>query len=434
MMPSLTAPWLFLAVSLVGAAFTATVVLRIRRISYFIIPYFFMGWLTGELAVHHVAWQAVATVAFVALGALDAWPGWVGLVITLASWALLFAFHRRAGAAGDVFADALREHLAESDEALRTPPAIRFRQVARPFKFRKAEVECIRNVSYGPHGKRNQLDIYRPRATPGRPREASGSSPVLFQIHGGGWLIGNKHEQALPLMYHLAARGWVCVAANYRLSPRATFPDHLIDVKRALAWIREHGAEYGADPRFVVVTGGSAGGHLAALVALTANDPEYQPGFEHVDTTVQGCVPFYGVYDFLDRHGERGKAAMAPFLSRLVMKSSAEAQRVEWDKASPIARVHAEAPPFFVIHGTHDSLAYVEDTRHFVRALRDVSRQPVVYAELPGAQHAFDIFHSTRSAHAVTAVTRYVGRLYAAWRAGQGTPSERELRDAAIGG
>ena len=422
----MAASWLFLLVSLVGAAFTATVVLRIRRISYLIIPYFFMGWLTGELALHHVAWQAIATVVFVAFGALDGWPGWLGLAITFGSWVVLLGFHRRAGDTGGIFADALREHLADADEDVRTPPAIRFRQVARPFKFRKAEVERIRNVSYGPHGKRNQLDIYKPR-------DATGSSPVLFQIHGGGWLIGNKEEQALPLMYHLASRGWVCVAANYRLSPRATFPDHLIDVKRALAWIKRHGAEYGADPRFVVVTGGSAGGHLAALVGLTANDPEYQPGFEDVDTSVQGCVPFYGVYDFLDRHGERGKAAMAPFLSRLVMKSSPETDREAWEKASPIARVHADAPPFFVIHGTHDSLAYVEDTRHFVAALRAVSRQPVVYAELPGVQHAFDIFHSTRSAYAVEAVTRYVERLYGSWRAGQAVPAEQELRDVAIG-
>jgi len=149
-----------------------------------------------------------------------------------------------------------------------------------------------------------------------------------------------------------------------------------------------------------VVTGGSAGGHLAALVALTANEAEYQPGFEDVDTTVQGCVPFYGVYDFLDSHGERGKASMAPFLERLVMKCSPLTVRAAWEKASPIYRVHADAPPFFVIHGTHDSLAYVEDTRHFVAALRAASRAPVVYAELPGAQHAFDVFHSRRSAYA----------------------------------
>jgi acetyl esterase/lipase len=413
-----TVAWAFLAVSLVGAAFTATVVLRIRRIRYLLVPYFFGAWLTGELAVHHVAWQALASLVFVALGALDAWPGVLALAITLVSWAALLAFQRGAGGAGGVFDAALREHLAE--RAGDPFAKVRFRAVARPFKFRKHQVDRIRNIAYGPAGRRNLLDVYRPR-------DARGPCPTLFQIHGGGWTIGQKDQQALPLMYHLAARGWVCVAANYRLSPRATFPDHLIDVKRALAWIKQHGAEHGADPDFVIVTGGSAGGHLAAMVALTANDPEYQPGFEDVDTTVQGCVPFYGVYDFLDRHGERGKNSMAPFLQRLVMKCSPVEHRARWDRASPIARVHANAPPFFVIHGTHDSLAFVEDTRHFVAALRAVSRRPVVYAELPGAQHAFDIFHSTRSAYAVEAVTRFVEAVYAAHQTAHASVVEDNL-------
>ena len=81
--------------------------------------------------------------------------------------------------------------------------------------------------------------------------------------------------------------------------------------------------------------------------------------------------------------------------------------------ASPIAKVHAGAPPFFVIHGTHDALAYVEEARHFVEALRGVSANPVLYAELPGAQHAFDTFHSRRSAHAVDAVASFLGYLHA---------------------
>ncbi len=124
-------------------------------------------------------------------------------------------------------------------------------------------------------------------------------------------------------------------------------------------------------------------------------------------------MPFYGVYDFLDRHGARGSASMVPFLERVVMKCSPTTERARWDEASPIARVHEGAPPFFVIHGTHDALAYVEEARHFVAALRAVSRNPVLYAELPGAQHAFDTFHSRRSAHAVDAVACFLGYLRA---------------------
>ena len=125
---------------------------------------------------------------------------------------------------------------------------------------------------------------------------------MLFQVHGGAWVTGMKEGQAEPLMGHLAERGWVCVAPNYRLSPRATWPDHIVDVKRALAWVKQNIAEHGGDPDFVVITGGSAGGHLCALTALTPNLAEWQPGFEDVDTSVVAAVPFYGVYDFTNHY------------------------------------------------------------------------------------------------------------------------------------
>ena len=237
---------------------------------------------------------------------------------------------------------------------------------------------------------------------------------MLLQIHGGGWMMGNKHEQALPLLYHLAARGWVIVTPNYGLSPNARFPAHLVDCKRALAWVRRHIADYGGDPAFVAVTGGSAGGHLAALVALTANDPRLQPGFEEVDTRVAAAVPFYGVYDFLDRQGHKGDgAAMVRWLEQTVMPGPASKDPALWDLASPIALLRPDAPPFFVLHGTHDSLASVEDARHFAAQLRAVSRQPVVYAELPGAQHAWDVFRSVRAMESVQAVTRFLEWVHA---------------------
>jgi acetyl esterase/lipase len=119
----------------------------------------------------------------------------------------------------------------------------------------------------------------------------------MVYIHGGAWIIGEKREQGKPMMYELVARGWVCVAINYRLSPKATWPDHIVDAKRAVAWVKEHIAEYGGDPSFVAVSGGSAGGHLCALLALSAGDPTFQPGFEEADTSVEACVPFYGVMD-----------------------------------------------------------------------------------------------------------------------------------------
>ena len=276
------------------------------------------------------------------------------------------------------------------------------RELAAPFALRSPGVEWIRNLPYADGHARHVLDVYRPAG-------GCTHAPVLLQIHGGGWMLGNKHEQALPLIYHLAQRGWVVVTPNYRLSPKARFPAHLVDCKRALAWVRQNISAYGGDPGFVAVTGGSAGGHLTALMALTGNDARLQPGFEDVDTSVAAAVPFYGVYDFTDRFGLKpGGDAMVRWLEKTVMPCSPSTDPGLWDLASPIAQVRPDAPPFLILHGTHDSLASVEEARHFAGQLRALSSNAVVYAELPGAQHAWDVFRSLRALESVHAVTRFL--------------------------
>ena len=405
--------WLFLAVSLWGAWFTYNAHRPRGAGPRFSIVSFFGGWLTSELALHHIAWQAVATLGFGLAGAFGAWPGLLGLGVTLASWVGLGLAQLRAMRSGEVVEAALREGLGP-EYALAIRPELRetlvgdvdWLRVARPFPIRSRDVERIRDVRYGrAKGVDLDLDVYRSSSAPQ-------NAPVLFQIHGGGWTIGSKDEQGLPLMTHLAQRGWVCVAANYRLSPHATFPDHLIDLKRARAWIGEHIAEHGGDPDFVAVTGGSAGGHLAALVALTANDPEYQPGFEAVDTSVRCCVPFYGVYDFTNHKQTLLHDGMTGFLEKQIMKGSLDEIRADWERASPIHRVHADAPPFFVIHGELDTLVPVGEAREFVTALRRVGCESVTYAELPGAQHAFELFPSVRTLYTINAVDRFLANVY----------------------
>ncbi len=103
---------------------------------------------------------------------------------------------------------------------------------------------------------------------------------------------------------------------------------------------------------------------------------------------------------------------MAPFLERLVLKTNPEEDRAGWEAASPLSRVSADAPPFLVIHGTHDSLVFVEEARHFVEQLREKSREEVVYLEVPNAQHAFDTFHSIRSRHTIAAVTTFLQHVH----------------------
>jgi acetyl esterase/lipase len=404
------AAWTLLWLALVGAAMTVTALVRATRLGWGNITWFLSGWLTSELAVFHVLVSVGVLFALgVLLGGLLIWPGPLALPIMLCSWAGLALAQWRARPTGRVLEQALQTGLG-SNYRERIPAGRRallrdrvpLRELVRPFALRDPGVERLRDLPYHDGHRRQRLDIYRPAG-------GCAGAPVLLQIHGGGWMMGNKHEQALPLVYHLAARGWVVVTPNYALSPKARFPDHLVDCKRALAWVRRNIGGYGGDADFVAVTGGSAGGHLAALVALTANDPRLQPGFEDVDTHVAAAVPFYGVYDFLDRHGHKGDGgAMVRWLERTVMPGPSAQDPAVWDLASPIALLRRDAPPFFVLHGTHDSLASVEDARYFAERLRAVSAQPVVYAELPGAQHAWDVFRSVRAMESVQAVTRFL--------------------------
>ncbi len=301
---------------------------------------------------------------------------------------------RRTGSAG-----IWRTAPAEGATA-KTPGLLRMMRIYRDYAHDA-------DISYAEHGAKNLLDIWR------RPDlDPAGRAPVLLQVPGGAWASGNKRGQAHPLMSHLAELGWICVAVNYRLSPRATWPDHIIDVKRAIAWIKAHIAEYGGTPYFVAITGGTAGGNLSALADLTANDPAFQPGFADADTRVQAAIPFYGVYDFTRTEPDALNPAMLPFLEKLVIKQARADHPQSFASASSITYVNPDAPPFFVLHGRNDSFIPVTQARSFVARLREVSAQPVVYAELPCAQHAFDIFGSARAAHAAVAVEQFLAEIY----------------------
>ena len=123
----------------------------------------------------------------------------------------------------------------------------------------------------------------------------------------------------------------------------------------------------------ICITGGSAGGHLTALAGLTVNDPDYQPGFEDADTSLAAVVPFYGIYDLTDSNGFYYPQIRDWVYERIVFKRPfAEAEEL-YRSASPSFRVHADAPPFLVIHGERDTLVPVEDARDFVDRLREVS-------------------------------------------------------------
>ncbi len=218
------------------------------------------------------------------------------------------------------------------------------------------------------------------------------------------------------MIHRLAAAGWQVFTPSYRLSPEATYPDHLIDVKRAVAWVRTNAQSLGVDPGFIAIAGGSTGGNLAALAALTADDTTLQPGFEDSDASVQACIPLYGVHDLLKEDG----AALWPYLETSVMKSAAREDARRWRAASPIHRASVRRPPFCVIHGGADTLVRPELSRRLVAALRDAGGPPVGYLEVPWGNHGFDFFAGPRGRVTTAAIVAVLEHLHADYRSNVG--------------
>lgn len=353
------------------------------------VPAFAAGWITGELAPQLLL-AGVADTA-VAVARRRATP--LGLALAAATTAGLGYLTWRASGTGAAFKEVLDEALTAVDpeptEREQRDARTSLRTLARPFALADPRVEVIRDIPYTKGGVKARLDVYRRREDDA---ERAADAPVLVQIHGGAWTIGRKEEQGLLLMNRMAAQGWVCVAINYRLAPRYRWPTQINDVRNAISWVRDHIAEYGGDPGYLVLTGGSAGGHLAALAALTADPP------------VAACVPFYGVYDLA---GDDPYAVyVRKFLTRRVFADGATID--DFREASPIEHITPDAPDFFVIHGDSDTMVSVRQARAFVERLREVSRAGVTYAELPGAQHAFEIFGSIRAHAAIGAVQQWL--------------------------
>ncbi len=349
------------------------------------------GWLSTEFPPHVITGHALSRVTTPAIGRVGA------------TWAAQKADEALTAALEDCFGPDFRD-LVRHPACGPSACASRGGLLRRPGPHRRYAAQTS-DIPYGPGGSEHLLDIWRrDDAAPGR------RAPVLIQVPGGAWAVNGKRHQAYTLMSQMVELGWICVSINYSRSPRCTFPTHLIDVKRAIAWVRENIADYGGDPDFMAITGGSAGGHLASLAALTPNDPRFQPGFEDADTSVQAVAPYYGVYDFTD--AENMHELMLPFLEHFVLKTRYQENPDRFRAASPITYVHNQAPPFFVLHGDKDELVPSGQARAFCTALREAGAATVGYAELANAHHAFDITPTVRSRLAAGAVADFLGVVY----------------------
>lgn len=321
---------------------------------------YFLGLAINEFPVFFLAMLTWSTIDTLMAGKLlKADGGWLALVfagVVAASMVLLQV--RAVGARA-----AISAALGTAVPATVSPWLSRF----LPITLRPRSVERLSGLRYAPGGREHTLDLYRRRGL-------STSAPTLIYFHGGGYFSGNKRWGGRLLLHRMAKRGWIVISANYGLRPQYGYPEHLIDAKRVIAWVHREAAGYGMHPSTIVMAGSSAGAHLATIAALTAGDPRFQPGFEDVDTRLAAVVGLYGYY--------------GPYYGAATDRSRPPSSPFDFDPRN--------APATFLVHGALDNYTPAETARALAARLAAASPRRIAYAELPGAQHGFDLAASER--------------------------------------
>jgi acetyl esterase/lipase len=251
-----------------------------------------------------------------------------------------------------------------------------------------ARTRVLKDLAYVEGGReRQRLDLYLPPSGRGW--------PLVVSIHGGAFRMGSKDGEPARSAGAFVARGFAVAAINYRLSQHAVFPAQIEDVKAAVRWLRANAARYGYDPSRVAAYGGSAGGHLAAMLGTTGDVRAFDVG-AHLDQSsrVQAVVDFFGPTDFLqmDAHrlNDRAMVHDAP--------DSPESQLVggpirdnpdKVARANPITYVTNDDPPFLVVHGDADLLVPHHQSVLLEEALRKAGVS-VRFVTIPGGLHGAD--------------------------------------------
>lgn len=246
-------------------------------------------------------------------------------------------------------------------------------------------VEVLRGLVFRQVGGVSlRLDVYR--------RRGGESYPSLLYLHGGAWVAGHRRLSHF-MLHRFAAAGWTTFAASYRLGPRFPLPAALEDAKAAVAFIGQHGSRLGAQAGRPIVWGESAGGHLAALVALTAGAPRWQPGFEEADTFVRGAVLFSPVSDLLGAFSGDGPPGLRPLLEHLAVRRPFSQNGELYRALDPMSCQVRDLPPVLLVHGTADALVPSAMSRRFAQRILDAGGEARV-VEVPGMPHGFDLVPS----------------------------------------
>jgi acetyl esterase/lipase len=287
------------------------------------------------------------------------------------------------------------------------PTAIKAAETPEPAPTR-IPIEKLDSLPYAEDSPQQKLDVYLPAT-------GEGPYPTFLAIHGGGFQARSKAMYGL-IARHYAEQGYAFVPINYRLTPRDSYPAQVEDSFCALAWLHAHQEEYGFDPKRVIVTGGSAGGYLAAMLG-TVDDPsiylencphEYPSG-----EAVQAVVIYYGLYDFTnidDYPANDVGAYLTPFWGAEYEDISHE----KLEEMSPIKQIDGSEPPFIILHGTADTSIPSVMSERFAGALKQAGVDVELYL-LPDVGHAFELtsLNGEELTFSFSKVEAFFGRVFA---------------------
>ena len=250
------------------------------------------------------------------------------------------------------------------------------------------------DVAYLAPDRTEKLDLYLPAK-----RDRATRSPAVLLIHGGGWIGGDKAAaREFNIGTTLAAAGYVCASVNYKLDGDDRWPTNLFDCKNAVRFLRANAAKYQVDPDRIGVIGGSAGGHLALMVAYTSDVPELTPGagespYANVSDRVRCVVDLYGITDPRTRRktDEQGvPIAGTNKACALLPDTTPQTHPDAWRLAAPVAHVTQKTVPTLILHGTADTTVDRDQATQLAAALKSAGVEHELIL-LDGISHTFDL-------------------------------------------
>jgi len=239
-------------------------------------------------------------------------------------------------------------------------------------------VQVLRDLEYVPGGhERNRLDLYLPE-------KAARPLPVIVWVHGGGWTNGDKTNGPA---FRFATIGYAVASINYRFSQHAIFPAQIHDCKAAIRWLRANARKYGLDSNHIGAWGGSAGGHLVALLGTTTGVKELEGpgGNEDQSSRVQAVVDWYGPTDFLTVGAKDTRTNL--------IGGDPQANKEKAAKASPMTYVSKDAAPFLIMHGDKDKTVPISQSETFAQALQKAGVE-ATFVVVKGSGHVSPLFNS----------------------------------------